>query len=301
MAWTWTPHRRDEPELMDAPGLPEAEVEDAYRVLRLVNVQLGNLRTIRREFLRFVREDVADRPDVSVLDVGSGSGDIPEAIRGMLPGRLVRVLALDRDPTAVASARRRSLSVVRGDALRLPFADRSIDLVLAVKFAHHFSSPELDRLLGEMARVARRRVVVLDIHRHWLAYWGFLAWSRVFTGNRLVATTARSPSSAASPPRSCGTRRRGSSLSTGRSARTRASRSLWWGVASGRPGIRGEPGSRDLRQPPATPHRAGPGHPADSGHSGRSDSAAPTRLTRRSTPAGGRPRRGVARRPIDRP
>jgi hypothetical protein len=37
-----------------------------------------------------------------------------------------------------------------------------------------------------MARVARLRVVLLDIRRHWLAYWGFVAWSRLFTRNRLV-------------------------------------------------------------------------------------------------------------------
>jgi hypothetical protein len=34
--------------------------------------------------------------------------------------------------------------------------------------------------------VARRRVLVLDIRRHAAAYWGFVAWSRVFTRNRLV-------------------------------------------------------------------------------------------------------------------
>ena len=56
----------------------------------------------------------------------------------------------------------------------------------AVKFAHHFRGPALALLISEMARVARRRVVVLDIRRHWLAYWGFVAWSRVFTTNRLV-------------------------------------------------------------------------------------------------------------------
>ena len=186
MAWNWTPGRRDEPELMDVPGLPVAEVEDAYRVLQLVNKQLGNRRTIRREFLRFRREDAEASSEVTVLDVGSGSGDIPEAIRQMVPDRAIQVVALDRDATAVASARGRSLSVVQGDALRLPFADRTIDLVVAVKFAHHFHGPSLEYLLGEMARVARHRVLVLDIRRHWLAYWGFVAWSRVFTRNRLV-------------------------------------------------------------------------------------------------------------------
>jgi ubiquinone/menaquinone biosynthesis C-methylase UbiE len=186
MAWTWTPDRRDEPELMDAPGLPEAEVQDAYRVLRRINKHLGNLRTIRGEFLRFVREDAVDDPEIIVLDVGSGSGDILEAIGQMLPDRPVRVMALDRDTTAVTSARQRGLSVVQGDALRLPFADRTIDLVIAVKFAHHFRGPSLDQLLGEITRVARHRVVILDIRRHWIAYWGFRAWSLVFTRNRLV-------------------------------------------------------------------------------------------------------------------
>ncbi len=188
MVWAWTPERRDDPELMDAPGLPAAEVEDAYRVLRRVNKQLGNLRTIRLEFLRFLLEvfPLPVSSKITVLDVGSGSGDIPQAIRAIQPGLDLQVIALDRDASAVASARRRDLEVVRGDALNIPFDDRSIDLVIAVKFAHHFHGQGLDRLLGEMARVARHRVVVLDIRRHWLAYWGFRAWSLVFTSNRLV-------------------------------------------------------------------------------------------------------------------
>ncbi len=186
MAWAWTPDRRDDPELMDAPGLPEAEVEDAYRILRRVNRQLGNLRTMRLEFLRFLSEDVAGLPSHTTLDVGSGSGDIPQALEGLAPGGATHALALDRDASAVTAARRRSLAVVRGDALRLPFADRSVDLVTAVKFAHHFHGASLARLLGEMARVARHRVIVLDIRRHRVAYWGFRAWSLLLTRNRLV-------------------------------------------------------------------------------------------------------------------
>ncbi len=188
MGWSLTPSRRDAPELMDAPGLPEAEVAAAYRVLRRVNRQLGNLRSLRRELRRHLDEDRPGPGPITVLDVGSGSGDLPEAIRRHLEGRRIAatVVALDRDPTAVRLAGRNPLGVVRGDAMRLPLADRSIDLVTAVKFAHHFRGPALARLVSEMARVARRRVVVLDIRRHWLAYWGFVAWSRAFTTNRLV-------------------------------------------------------------------------------------------------------------------
>jgi SAM-dependent methyltransferase len=188
--WSLTPSRRDDPELMDAPGLPEAEVASAYRVLRRVNRQLGNLGTLQRELRRHLDEDRPGSGPVTVLDVGSGSGDLPQAIRDRLEDLQIgaKIVALDRDPTAVrlAGLCAEGLDVVRGDALRLPFGDCSIDLVTAVKFAHHFRGPALTLLISEMARVARRRVVVLDIRRHWLAYWGFVAWSRVFTTNRLV-------------------------------------------------------------------------------------------------------------------
>ncbi|QDV38284.1 methyltransferase domain-containing protein [Tautonia plasticadhaerens] len=184
------PPRRSDPELMDAPGLPEREVADAYAVLRRVNRHLGNNLVIDREVSRFLNED-RPGPGATTLDVGSGSGDIPRRISRLMARRGIErplILALDRDPTAtsLAGSGPRAPVVVRGDALRLPLPDRSIDLVSAVKFAHHFEGPGLSLLIAEMARVARRRVIVLDIRRHWLAYWGFVAWSRTFTRNRLV-------------------------------------------------------------------------------------------------------------------
>jgi ubiquinone/menaquinone biosynthesis C-methylase UbiE len=188
MVWSLTPKRRHDPELMDAPGLAESEVAAAYKVLAQVNRQLGNMWSMRRELRQFLAEDHAGAGAVTLLDLGSGCGDIPRDMCDVLASRGVAGLAvtLDRDPTAVALARREGSTVVRGDALRLPLADRSIDLVTTIKMAHHFSGAGLTGLIAEMARVARHRVIVLDIRRHWLAYWGFIAWSRLRTRNRLV-------------------------------------------------------------------------------------------------------------------
>jgi ubiquinone/menaquinone biosynthesis C-methylase UbiE len=187
MARFLTPRRRDDPELMDAPGLPPEEVAHAYKALRQVNRQLGNLGTLRRELRHFLDQDVGGAP-VRVLDVGSGSGDLPRSLLEWLRHRGIegRAVALDLGWIALGLAARNGLATVRADALRLPFSDRSFDLVTAIKFAHHFRGPELMRLLAELTRVAKHRVMILDIRRHWLAYWGFVAWSRVFTSNRLV-------------------------------------------------------------------------------------------------------------------
>jgi SAM-dependent methyltransferase len=189
MAFSLTPGRRHDPELMDEPGLPITEVADAYRVLEKVNRQFfGGRRPIARELDRFVREVRPAHRPLRVLDVGSGSGDLASFSAEILIawGYPTTSIVLDRDPTAVLLAKTGLRDVVLGDALRIPIPDASIDVVTAVKFAHHFHGPALQRLVSEMARVASHRVIVLDIRRHWLAYWGFVAWSRVFTQNRLV-------------------------------------------------------------------------------------------------------------------
>lgn len=173
---------------MDAPGLPPEEIADAYRVLGRVNRQFfGGRAPLRRELARFLAEE-PEAAALTLLDVGSGSGDLARhAVEELARvARPLNAVALDRDRTALALAAAVGLPCAQADALRLPFADRSIDLVMAVKFTHHFHGPALEALLAELARVARRRVLVLDIRRSWLAYAGFVAWSRVFTRNRLV-------------------------------------------------------------------------------------------------------------------
>jgi len=181
-----TPSRRSDPELMDAPGLATEEVAGAYRALRRVNWQLGNSWALGRELRRYLAEERPGR--VRVLDVGSGSGDLLAEMLTRLGRQAVEAtgVALDRDPTAALLARDSGAIVVRADALRLPFGDGSFELATAVKFAHHFEGRALATLVSELARVATRRVVVLDIRRHWAAYWGFVAWSHLFTRNRLV-------------------------------------------------------------------------------------------------------------------
>ncbi|MFT3801291.1 MAG: class I SAM-dependent methyltransferase [Burkholderiaceae bacterium] len=50
------------------------------------------------------------------------------------------------------------------DALRLPFADQSFDLLICAHAIHHFAADAAARLLGEAVRVARR-VSIFDLRR----------------------------------------------------------------------------------------------------------------------------------------
>ena len=67
---------------------------------------------------------------------------------------------------------RNRVRVGAGDALDLSLVDDAVDLTLAALFLHHFEGPQAVALLREMQRVARIGIVVNDLHRHPLAYWG---------------------------------------------------------------------------------------------------------------------------------
>jgi ubiquinone/menaquinone biosynthesis C-methylase UbiE len=75
---------------------------------------------------------------------------------------------------------------VRGDAFHLPFADDAFDYVICSLFTHHFRDEAVVEILREFKRVARRRLFVIDLHRHALAYFLYTTVGRLFLHNRLL-------------------------------------------------------------------------------------------------------------------
>jgi len=87
---------------------------------------------------------------ISVLEVGCGPGELSERMRVELGASVV---AIDISPRMVELARDRDVDARLGDAQDLPFADASFDSVVAAWMLYHV--PDVDRALGELARVLR--------------------------------------------------------------------------------------------------------------------------------------------------
>jgi ubiquinone/menaquinone biosynthesis C-methylase UbiE len=165
------------PELMDDPAQPPEAFARAYRELRTINRYLGGVRAVRR-FL-------PDLEEGSILDVAAGACDIGDRVA--LNGRW-RVVALDRQREGLLHAEH-CLPVV-GDAFELPFAPDTFDYVTSSLFFHHLQDDACARLLEGLVRVARRRVVVNELHRAAVAYWSIQWLTRLFSGSAMIRNDA---------------------------------------------------------------------------------------------------------------
>ena len=99
----------------------------------------------------------ATRPDSLLLDLACGGG-----LRAPhVAGKGHRHVGLDLSPTALPHARAHGVVPVRGDVLRLPFADEVADVVVAGEVLEHVQEPL--ELVAEACRVLRPGgVLVLD-------------------------------------------------------------------------------------------------------------------------------------------
>lgn len=185
------PPRHPGDELIDLPGHPYDDVVRALREIEWVNRHLAGWRVLRRCLPRLLDPLPPGRP-LRVLDLGTGSGDLPRAMAGWARRRGRRMLAVgvDRGAEVVEFARRQcagdpDVRIVRGDLFHLPFPPRQFDLVVCSLFLHHFAPEAAVRVLRVMAANSRHAILVNDLQRHRLAYWGIWALSRVYLRGRL--------------------------------------------------------------------------------------------------------------------
>jgi len=154
------------------------QLRAALRDIKRTNRWLGGRRALLGALEPWLL--AAERP-LHVLDVGTGGADLPRALlrRAKRLRREVVVTAIDREPLAAAIASTDGTSsdrlrIVCADARRLPFEDRSFDVVTASLFLHHFEHRDAVELLRAFLRLARRAVVINDLRRHripWLFIW----------------------------------------------------------------------------------------------------------------------------------
>lgn len=163
-------------EILDAPDLDPRLGRRSLRDVALANALFGGSAAV-------VNEIAAILPTLprrlTLLDVGTGLGDIPARARVVAAraGVSMETIGVEAAEWVAAASRTGNDAAVVGSALALPFADASVDIVTCSQVLHHFFDSDARQLVCELNRVARHRVIISEIRRTRVAAAGIWAAS----------------------------------------------------------------------------------------------------------------------------
>ena len=150
------------PELLDTDSGTPAEIANALSDLRNINQWFGGIDTTQSMIFEVARKVSAS--SLSMLEVAAGAGYVPLSAGARLreSGLKLQVTLLDR---AHSHLNKNGDSAVAGDALALPFANESFDVVSCCLFIHHLEPQEIIQFVNEGLRVCRVAVIINDVVR----------------------------------------------------------------------------------------------------------------------------------------
>ena len=169
--------RVDEPELIDDPSLPFCEVKRSMQDVALSNRLFGGTQTILHHVSRLLANVPRDKP-IRVLDIATGSADIPHALQewGGRRKRSLTIVGVDNQAAMLQMASAQpNVFLVQADALALPFAPKSFDIALCALAFHHLGLEASVKLLAAMDALTTRGFVVSDLRRDLPTLWGVQA------------------------------------------------------------------------------------------------------------------------------
>lgn len=161
-------------ELLDDPAADPGVVALSLGNIARANRWLGGAAAVRFGLDRLVGR-TAPGTQLTLLDLGTGHGDLPRMARAWASARRLRLdtVGCDRSRVAAGLARTQGVACAVACVGALPFAPRSVDLVLVSQVAHHLAANAIIDLLRAADRMARRGVIVSDLARSGVAALGF--------------------------------------------------------------------------------------------------------------------------------
>jgi ubiquinone/menaquinone biosynthesis C-methylase UbiE len=183
------------PELLDTDAGTPVEVATALSDLRHINQWFGGIAATQSMIAQVAKNIGAT--SLSLLEVAAGAGHVPQdaSTRMQESGFEIRATLLDRAHSHLKNGSRNGTSAVAGDALALPFADSSFDLVSCCLFVHHLEPQEVVHFVNESLRVCRAAVIINDLIREpihlALAYASLPLYRSRFTHHDAPASVRR--------------------------------------------------------------------------------------------------------------
>src|SRR5437899_12863076 len=178
---------------MDRPQPVTRELERDLANLRSFNRWFGGHGLVRH----FLRCWLKPNGKARILDVATGSGDIPRLIvdHARRPNVSVHIDAIDQQASTIEIARGLSAAYPEIDSCCVDLFEwnpsERYDIVLCSLTLHHFSNDDAVRVLQKIRELSTARILVADLRRaRWLTFAVYFVTATIYR-DAMTKTDAR--------------------------------------------------------------------------------------------------------------
>ncbi len=186
-------NRSNELELMDDLNLATDELRQNLEELETVNRWLGGYSPV----INALNKNWNTAKKISIADIGSGGGDTLRIISEWAKRKKLdwEGVGIDANQFMIDFSRQKAkdfpeISFEKVDIFDTSFQEKKFDFVVCSLFCHHFSEEDLVKMFAQLNQQANICLIINDLHRNWLAYYGIYILTRLFNGSRLVKNDA---------------------------------------------------------------------------------------------------------------
>jgi 2-polyprenyl-3-methyl-5-hydroxy-6-metoxy-1,4-benzoquinol methylase len=175
--------RSEDLEIIDLKNYSKEEYELCLKTLDRVGRWLGG------DAGTFAALDRMKTEPKSILDVGCGGGIFTSRLALQYPQ--AKIVGIDVNRDAIAFAKKNvnlptNISYESRNQGQLIESPKSYDVVMSTLVCHHLSDEQIIDFLQRATNVAKKKVIINDLHRNPLAYYLFKLVSPICFRNRLV-------------------------------------------------------------------------------------------------------------------
>jgi 2-polyprenyl-3-methyl-5-hydroxy-6-metoxy-1,4-benzoquinol methylase len=180
--------RSYQPEWLDSPDIPFADIRRNMYELDVINTLLGG----HNITIRGIRKLAAGARELHVCETGCGGGDNLRAIQrwAIRSGIALRVTGIDIKPECIRYARERNSELpgaewIISDFRNVHFTEKP-DIIFSSLFCHHFNDAGVTEIFRWSVENSRLGFFMNDLHRHSLAYHSIGLLTRLISRSYLV-------------------------------------------------------------------------------------------------------------------
>jgi SAM-dependent methyltransferase len=175
--------RTERNELIDRPDCRLGTIEQSHRFMRFVNRFLGGTSAVRN-FIEYARAKNQSGRPLYILDIGSGSCDIPLRIIQWAEDKNVKIDITCVEKEDAAMKLRKKIPAL--SELPITFVNDDIfhyrpgrwfDYAVASMFLHHLDYEQISNLTRRLRTYTRKGIFINDLHRSALTYISCVAIS----------------------------------------------------------------------------------------------------------------------------